>query len=172
MKLRVAILVVIVATAAAVLMRHGQRQSQTGESQLTSAAVPTEGVDEITSLPVESGLDLSALREQVLAPYRLRPDRRLTLAVAEIRHLAGVPDSAVTLQFASGQWTVRCGSQEVGKISELSDFPEMLELLTEWARAQAWARSWSDNAGPDRPDLIRALDRLDAPAALREADRA
>src|SRR5262249_38278480 len=31
---------------------------------------------------------------------------------------------------------------------------------------------WSENTGPDRADLTRALDRLDASSALREADRA
>ena len=82
----------------------------------------------------------------------------------------GIP--ALSIRFAAGRWTLRCGSQEVGSLAEQPDLPEMLDVLTEWARAQAWARGWSDNGGPERAELRRALDRLDAPAALREADRA
>jgi hypothetical protein len=173
MKLRMVILLLVVVTVVAVLLFHGQpRTPQTGESQRTIATEPAPQVDAVTPFPADSNLKFSVLRERVLAPYRLRPDRRVLLAVAEIRRLAGLPDSAVTAQFASGRWTLRCGSQEVGKLSELPDFPEMFDLVTEWARAQAWSRGWADNSGPERTDLIQALDRLDAPAALREADRA
>jgi hypothetical protein len=173
MKLRVAILVVFVLGTVGVLMYHGlPRTPRMGEARRTSVTEPEPEIDLVTPFPADSGLKLSVLRERVLTPYRLRPDRRWLLAVSEIGRLAGAPDSAVTAEFAAGRWTLRCGSQELGRISERPDFPEVLELLTEWARAQAWRRGWSDNSGPERPELGRALDCLDAPAALREADRA
>ena len=170
MKLRLALVaLIVVAAAAVVVFRSPIRSVPTARSV---AATAPESVATPIAIPVDSGLTFQALRDRAIAPYRLRPDRRWILAITEIRRLAGVRDSALSIQFAAGRWTLRCGSQEVGSLAEQPDLPEMLDVLTEWARAQAWARGWSDNGGPERAELRRALDRLDAPAALREADRA
>src|SRR6185503_12136116 len=106
----------------------------------------------------DSSLTLPALRERAMAAYRLRPDARWLRAVAEVRRLAGAPDSAVSARFDAGRWVVSCGTQEVGSLSELPDFPELLDVLTDWARTQAWARKWSNTGGPRRLDLQYALD--------------
>jgi tetratricopeptide (TPR) repeat protein len=172
MKLRLAMLAILVTAVAALIIHSLRRDDWMAGARYASKSEPPGATEVFTPLPRDSGVTFQVLRERVLAPYRLRPDRRLRLAVAEIRRLTGAADSAVTAQFTAGQWTVVCGSQEVGKLSELPDFSEMLELLTEWARRQAWTKGWAENSGPERPELVRALDRLDAPAALREADRA
>jgi hypothetical protein len=172
MKLRLALVaLLILAVAGGVIYLSRPPSSSSVAARSVSATAP-EPVATPIAFPVDSNLKFEVLRDRVLTPYRLRPDRRMVLAIAEIRRLARVPDSTVSVQFATGGWSVRCGSRELGKLSELPDFAEMLDMLTEWARTQAWARGWSGNTGPDRPDLVRALDKLDAPAALREADRA
>lgn len=171
MKLRLALLVVLVAAIAVVLL-GGTRFDWMGQARHAGSSAPALDTETFTPLPRDSAQQFGYVREQALAPYRLRPDHRLALAVAEVRRLAGAPDSAVTTTFAAGRWTLRSGGEEVGKLSELPDFPEMLDLLTEWARKHAWARGWSESPTPAPPDLLRALDRLDAPGALREADRA
>ena len=171
MKLFMAILAFIVIAAVAVVSYRGQFPNTTPIAQQASTPV-TENYERPTPFSADSNLKFEVMRDRALTPYRLRPDRRLLLAVTEIRRLAGARDSAITVQYAASHWSVRCGSQEIGRLSELPDFPEMLDLITEVARAQAWTRGWSDNAGPDRPGLQRALDRVDAPAALREADQA
>lgn len=171
MKILMAILALIVIAAVAVVSYRGQFPSSPPIAQQASAPV-TETFEPPTPFSSDSSLKFEVMRERALTPYRLRPDRRVLLAVTEIRRLAGSRDSAVTAQFAGGRWTVRCGTREIGRLSELPDFPEMLDMITEVARSQAWTRGWSDNGGPERADLERALDRLDALAALREADRA
>jgi len=171
MKMRLALVALLVLAAAAVVVIRSPRHSSRPVARRVSAAAP-ESVATPIAIPADSGLTFQVLRDRALAPYRLRPDRRWILAVTETRRLAGVPDSALTIQFASGRWTVRCGSQPVGSLSDLPDFPEMLDVLTDWARTQAWSHGWSDNTGPERADLARALERMDAPSALREADRA
>ncbi len=172
MKLRMALLtILVVGVVAGLTLRHQPPSSR-------SIAARTVSVSSSDSSPAlvpparDSALKLEVLRDRALMPYRLRPDRRVILALVEIRRLAGTRDSAVTAQFAAGRWILRCGGRELGRVSELPDFPELLDLLTEQARTQAWARGWSDNGGPERPDVTRALDRLDAPAAMREVDRA
>ena len=171
MKILMAILALIVIAAVAVVSYRGQFPSSPPIAQQASTPV-TETFEPPTPFSSDSSLKFEVMRERALTPYRLRPDRRVLLAVTEIRRLAGSRDSAVTAQFAGGRWIVRCGTREIGRLSELPDFPEMLDMITEVARSQAWTRGWSDNGGPERADLQRALDRLDALAALREADRA
>lgn len=172
MKLRTALVAILVVGAVAAVALRGQLPSSWNITTRQASTPVTETFDAPTPFASDSSLKFEALRDRALTPYRLRPDRRLLLAIAEVRRLAGVRDSAVTAQFAAGHWTVRCGSREVGVLSELPDFPEMLDVVTELARAQAWARGWADNGGPERLEVARALDRLDAPSALREADRA
>src|SRR5438309_1709506 len=172
MKLRLSLLAILLAAVAFLVAQTVRRHSFRRQAQVTSASAPAPEIRAFHPLSRDSSLRLDALRERVLAPYRLRPDRRLLLAIAEIRRLAGASDSAVTAEFGAGRWRLFCGTQSVGELSELPDFQESLELLAEWARKQAWPKGWADDSGPDRSDLVRALDRLDAPSALREADRA
>ena len=172
MKLRTALLGLFVITAVAVVALRQQLPSPWKVEARSTSTPVTESFEPPVPFSADSSIRFEVMRERALTPYRLRPDRRLALAVNEIRRLAGVRDSAVTATFAAGRWTFRCGTQELGKLSELPDFDDMLALLTEVARKQAWARGWSDNSGPERADLQHALDRVDAGAALREADRA
>src|SRR5262249_51149626 len=89
-----------------------------------------------------------------------------------VRRLAGAPDSIVSARFESGRWVVACGTQTVGTLSEMPDFPELLSVLTDWARTQAWAQKWDNAGGPRRLHLQFALDPLAPRAALAEADKA
>src|SRR5258706_3537672 len=143
MKIRFALLAILIAGIAVVLVRSLPTMDWMGETRHASTSEPAQSTAPFTSPPRDSTLKFEILRERMLSPYRLRPDRRLLLALTQIRRLAGAPDSALTVQFAAGRWTVLCGLEEVGKLSELPDFPEMLDLLTEWARKQAWKEGWA-----------------------------
>ena len=167
MKLRLFLLAILLAAAAFVAVRSLPHFRNQARLTSTESAPPIEAYTPVAN---DTSLKFSVLREHMFAPYRLRPDRRCLLAITQIRRLAGVPDSAIVAQYAGDRWHVTCGNQELGTLSELPDFPEMIDLLTECARKQAWARGWSNNAGPERPALAGALDRLDAPSALRAAD--
>ena len=169
MKLRLFLLAILLAAAAFVAF-HNLPHSK-NPSRLVSSESPAP-IDAYTPVANDTSLQFSTLREHMYAPYRLRPDRRFVLAIGDIRRLASVPDSAVTTKFRGGRWRVACGEQELGTMTELPDFPDMLELLTECARKQAWQKGWSDNDGPERSAVVAALDRLDAPSALRLADQA
>src|SRR5688572_7291573 len=105
MYMRLAILVVAVVTAVAVLIYRGlPRVPWTSQSEYASSTGHSRTTEPVTPLRADSSLRFEVLHERVMTPYRLRPDRRLLLAVAEIRRLAGAPDSTVTAQFAGGQW--------------------------------------------------------------------
>src|SRR5262245_34771214 len=116
MKLRLALVALIVLAAAAVLVFRSPLRSVPTAQSVTATA--PESIATPIAIPVDSGLNFQALRDRALAPYRLRPDRRWILAITEIRRIAGVPDSVLAMQFADGRWTLHCGSQEVGSLTE------------------------------------------------------
>ena len=123
----------------------------------------------------------AAVRER----YRLRPDRRLLLAVAEVQRLRkGTAPEPVTAEFQNAKWRILSGDAEVGTLSEFPSFEEATDLLARWAArtqvpavaAQATAR---DTAALDRAvlqvdaaGLLAALSSLGSPADVqRDAAR-
>jgi hypothetical protein len=65
--------------------------------------------------------------------YRLKPDRRLLLALAEIhRFFSGKEVGEAECVFDNGSWHVYCGDEEAGTLSEYPGFPEMKKLLLDW----------------------------------------
>jgi hypothetical protein len=82
-------------------------------------------------------LDVPAekMREAVLDAYRLRPDRRLLLAVAQVHQfITSQKASEALAEFSQSQWHISCDGQQVGTLPELPDFPDMLALLDGWAK--------------------------------------
>ncbi len=85
--------------------------------------------------------------------YRLRPDRRLLLAVAEIQRLrTGVAPAPVEAELQDGRWRILSGSDEVGVLSEFPTFEEATGLLASWAGR--WPQA---PAGGRPPGLRRCL---------------
>ena len=71
--------------------------------------------------------DLPAL---VRDRYRLRPDRRLLQAVAEIHRLrTGKDPGPVKAEFKDGKWRILLDGKEVGALSEIPTFEEGTDLL-------------------------------------------
>ncbi|HVG60226.1 MAG TPA: hypothetical protein VNA24_16835 [Hyalangium sp.] len=78
---------------------------------------------------------LSQFKAAYEKAYRLQPDARITLALAELDHLlTGKPRSDVEVQFQDGRWQLRSGGADAGSLPEFPDFADALALLEARAR--------------------------------------
>lgn len=105
-----------------------QPDSGQAGSRLTDVALPS-----VLNVPP------AQMRSVLAETYRLRPDNRFLLAVAEIhRFLTGQQKKTVTIEFQSGVWLVRHGGTQVGALPEFPDFSQGMDLLVGWARTVGW----------------------------------
>ncbi|MGZ3458891.1 MAG: hypothetical protein ACXU86_10365, partial [Archangium sp.] len=91
------------------------------------------------AVPRDANLDkvdsLATFRTQYEQAYRLAPDARITLALADLEHLlTGKPAPKVEARFQEGQWLFLSDGAEVGSLPELPDFAQALALLEARAR--------------------------------------
>jgi hypothetical protein len=80
--------------------------------------------------------DPLARQAAVESLLRLRPDRRFLLAAAEVAGAASAEP-----RYENGRWMVTVAGKEVGSVSELPDFGEMLEVLLPLARTRTAAEN-------------------------------
>ena len=79
---------------------------------------------------------ISTLRVGLEARYRLRPDTRFLLAVAEIHRIlvgGATDDEPANAEFRAGRWTIRHRNKEAGTLNDPPDFSESLQFLSAWA---------------------------------------
>ena len=150
------------------------RPSEVATTPVAASAPPIEQrvsfaePERRTVLDVPSADMLSAVR----AIRRVRPDRRVLLAVADIhRLLTGTPTSRVRLSWGDPNWIVEYGepSVVVGTLRELASLEESRRFLTAWADAISRREAKSLSKGelePIEARTVAALDSLSAPAAM------
>jgi tetratricopeptide (TPR) repeat protein len=101
-----------------------------------------------------------ALPETVRGRYRLKPDRRLLAAVAEVARLVdGTELSPATAQLEANRWRILAGDQELGELSAFPGFEESTDLLVRHAQ-RLRSRSPRPAAEPTSGGRAAALDRL------------
>ncbi|HEV7505241.1 MAG TPA: hypothetical protein VGS07_10040 [Thermoanaerobaculia bacterium] len=104
--------------------------------------------------------------------YRLRPDRRLLAAMAEIHRIrTGTAPELVKAEFQKGRWRILSGRDEVGVLSEYPSFEEATDLLARWAARLPQASVAKDHpaarsVAPSAGGLEKALREVDAAALL------
>jgi len=82
-----------------------------------------------------AALTLADARRQHEEAYRLKPDSRCLIAVAEIDQLVtGKEKQQSETVFRDGKWHIKYGGEEVGELSYLADLEEMINMLTAWAK--------------------------------------
>lgn len=145
--------------------------------------VPARGVNSTMAAPradedlspfgEDSLASLDALRERVAAQYRLRPDRRLIGAFADVAELVGAGPAPAEASWNGASWTIRCGGRKVGTLPEHAGFEEADALLAGWTRRLVAERGFRVKPGGrvDRA-VIEDLRVWRAAAALRRLDRA
>ncbi|HEX5759910.1 MAG TPA: hypothetical protein VF121_12030 [Thermoanaerobaculia bacterium] len=107
------------------------------------------------------------LPEVVRDRYRLRPDRRFRLAIAEVhRVLSGRDAEAVRVELQGGLWRVWVGDQEIGTLPEVPGFADADALLTAWARRLPPTRVSAADGAKDGEILERAVNDADPEALL------
>ena len=91
------------------------------------------------------------------AAHRLKPDRRILLAVEAVQRffVAGAPGPATAVQ-EGGRWRIRLGPADVGTLRDLQDFQQALSLVEAFARQlagehPATARAAAAEASPGPP---------------------
>jgi len=93
----------------------------------------------------------------VEATYRLTPDRRVLMAVADIYEFStGIEAPTINVDFAGGKWHIRCAGMEVGTLAELATFHDELDFLTQWS---ARLRSQRSTAPPMPQAILASVDR-------------
>ncbi|OJH38630.1 tetratricopeptide repeat protein [Cystobacter ferrugineus] len=87
-------------------------------------------------LPVTRDAELSrvdsldAFRTAYLRAYQLKPDARVTLALANLETLlTGKPSAPVETRFQDGRWTFLSNGQELGSLPEFPSHAQALALL-------------------------------------------
>ena len=117
------------------------------------------------------------MRLAVENAYRLRPDKRVLLAVAEIHHLlSGQAKEQVDVKFDEGHWQVRYRNKAVGTLPEFPDFPDFINMLSTWVTVVNQQYPLNLDAaepGPSHTEIETKLDLFLAPhvaAALRHID--
>lgn len=72
--------------------------------------------------------------EAVQAAYRLTPDHRFLLALGEVHSFfTGEIPKTATATFTDKRWVINYQGQTVGTLTELPDFPDFLQLLSDWS---------------------------------------
>jgi hypothetical protein len=67
--------------------------------------------------------------------YRLKPDRRFLLAVAEVHHFFSKErQEDVSVKFENGNWNLRYRGLNVATVPELPDFSNFMTALAEWIK--------------------------------------
>ncbi len=75
------------------------------------------------------------MQEVLAKSYRLRPDNRFMLAVADIDHFfSGRPKEAASAEFVSGRWLISYRDKRVGTLPELPDFDDFTSVLSQWVQ--------------------------------------
>ncbi len=106
-------------------------------------------------------LAASAVPSYFDARSRVEPDRRALYAVAEVRRLLrGDANRGVSVRFENGQWTVRLGDDDVGRLPERPSFEDLRRLVAGWAGRERMATSAASVAPrpPGREGLARTLE--------------
>jgi hypothetical protein len=108
-----------------------QKVSEEGPIKESGTEAPAKSiVTTVFDVPPEK------MRDALAEIYRLQPDRRFLLAVSEVHHfLTGEQKEEPSFVFESGLWRVSYKGREVGHLTELPDFKELLKILTGWAEA-------------------------------------
>jgi hypothetical protein len=132
-------------------------------------------VDVIDATRPQKAIGVASPREAeniIAATYRVRPDRRFLLAVADIQELKSGRRVPVRLDFSGRRWQIQCGDRNVGELPEIPDFSDGLQLLTAWAAtlpsptgsqtiSAATLQSMdSEVAAFGAPSLFRAMQRI------------
>ncbi|MCI0415490.1 hypothetical protein L0222_22175 [bacterium] len=76
------------------------------------------------------------MREEFLKAYRLKPDRRALMALAEIDYLiTGKNKKPTEARFVQGRWKILYDDKKVAEIPEFPDFKDLLKILQKQAEA-------------------------------------
>jgi len=75
------------------------------------------------------------MRDFLTDAYRLQPDKRFLLAVAEVHaFFSGQQRENVSTTFQDGQWNIHYRNELVGTLPELPDFKDIMGLLSQWVK--------------------------------------
>ncbi len=149
-----------------------------GQTSSPKPARPTSLPSQSLQIPDVLSVPPENMRQALADAYRLRPDKRFLLAVAEVYSLlTGQPRDTAVVEFKEGMWQVRYADAEVGALPPFPDFPDFMAVLSDWARRvhDAYPQRLSPT-GPASPaaEFDGQIDRFAAPElfeALRQMGR-
>ncbi|MEW6713522.1 MAG: hypothetical protein AB1306_00320 [Nitrospirota bacterium] len=75
------------------------------------------------------------MKDVIEAAYRLQPDRKFLLAVAEIHNFFSKEEKIEALaEFRNGIWMITYNGMDVGVLPELPDYPDLMGVLLNWGK--------------------------------------
>jgi hypothetical protein len=146
--------------------------------QKTSVNSPGEPPVKIDSLTVLTAPP-EKMRDVLENSYRLKPDKRFLLAIAEIHHFfTGEEKTTAIAEFSNGGWRITYKGKEVGVLPELPNYPDLMNVLVSWSRVlnrryPLRLSSASDNI-PEVKEIEEDLGQFlsyNALSALKQIDR-
>jgi tetratricopeptide (TPR) repeat protein len=105
--------------------------------------------------------------------YRLRPDRRVLLAIAEIHHLAtGTLPGAVTATRTADHWQITYADSAIGELPDLPTYDQVMAFLSGWTRRLTLGRFAPAATQADSASYIARFIADDDMAELTRIDAA
>lgn len=92
--------------------------------------------------------------------YRLKPDRRLSLARQELNDILGLPAGRMATTFKDGQWHLYLDGKKWGQLPEFPGFRDILDLLLIQVRTLNPHPPFNLESAGSAPDLSRLRQRL------------
>lgn len=149
-----------------------QRESSQRPAPVAPVAPQVAAIPDVLTVPPKK------MRWALAEAYRLRPDRRFLLAVADVHHLmTSQPRATAAVEFREGRWHVSYRDVSVGTLPPFPNFPDLTAVLSNWVQrlnGQFPLPLASDASAPLPGEIENQISGFAAPnlvAALRQVDR-
>lgn len=126
---RAAQLVVLVVLLGVFGWRVRSCQVQVEEKRRAAAEHEARFLAQTAAEPSPLPLDPHVRRAAMADALRLRPDRRFLLASGQILQLTGAPPATAEARFEEGKWKLTAGTDPLGEVPELPDYPDLMRPL-------------------------------------------
>src|SRR5258705_225547 len=133
MRVRLLLLLTLLGSVSIFAFVHFTRQAGTPAASSAQAPSPP-AAPEFGFVGVGAARSAVDVRRGVDDAYRLRADRRMVAAVADVRMLLAGGSGAASATWDADHWGVRCGSDDVGRWPESPGIADAVGLLEAFAK--------------------------------------
>ena len=119
--------------------------------------------------PASADADGRRLMAEIDHQYRLQPDTRFVLAVADVSELLTEHHDRLTVGKVGDRWAVRSGNDLVGELPGMPSFADGMRFLDAWAQRIARDHSKSGGSHGDFSQIDAETEAFDLPHLFKAA---